>query len=71
MKVGKNGHNSLAIGKNITINHTGSFVFNGKDSPLATTTPYTAVISADNGMIINKESSPADIALTVKGGVKV
>lgn len=61
----------MAIGRNINVNHAGSFVFNGKTQTVATKTGHSVLISADNGMIINTNKAQPGIGLTVNGGIQV
>ena len=72
-KVNISANNSIAIGKNITINHNGSFVFNGTPDPVTTSTPNTAIINTSNGMIINANANTTtnNTGLTVNGSLQV
>ena len=71
-KVNISANNSMAIGGNITINHNGSFVFNGTPDPVTTRKPNTAIINTSNGMIINANAKTADNTdLTINGSLQV
>lgn len=67
-----NTSGSMAVGKKIRITHPGSFIFNGTDRDVASTTGYSTKIMADKGMIINTNSQKAvGVDLTINGGLKV
>ena len=67
-----NTNNSMAIGKKININHNGSFVFNGTSKLVPTKKNNTAIIAANNGMIINTETKTAtNTDLTISGSLQV
>ena len=72
-KVNISANNSMAIGGNITINHNGSFVFNGTPDPVTTRKPNTAIINTSNGMIINANANTTtnNTGLTVNGSLQV
>ena len=71
-KVNISANNSIAIGGNITINDNGSFVFNGTPDPVTTRKPNTAIIAANNGMIINANTKTAtNTDLTISGSLQV
>ena len=71
-KVDINANNSMAIGKNIHINNNGSFVFNGTSKLVPTKKNNTAIIAANNGMIINTETKTAtNTDLTISGSLQV
>ena len=72
-KVNITANNSIAIGGNITINHNGSFVFNGTPDPVTTRKPNTAIINTSNGMIINANANTTtnNTGLTVNGSLQV
>ena len=73
-KVNISANNSMAIGGNITINHNGSFVFNGTPDPVTTSKPNTAIINTSNGMIINANANTTttnNTGLTVNGSLQV
>ena len=66
-------NNSIAIGSGIYIkHHDGSFVFNGTSNPVTTSKDHTAIIKANNGMIINANTKTADKTdLTINGSLQV
>ena len=73
-KVNISANNSIAIGKNITINHNGSFVFNSTSDPITTNKPNTAIINTSNGMIINANANTTttnNTGLSINGSLQV
>ena len=71
-EVAINASGSMAVGKKVTINHEGSFIFNGTNTEVASNKAYTTKIIADKGMLVNTNNQKANgVDLTINGGLKV